>query len=40
MITLTVRSDVDDASTRSEHTMTDVAQAVESVRNFILGSDH
>jgi hypothetical protein len=39
IITLTVRPDVDDASTQSERTITDVAQAVEAVRNFILGQD-
>jgi hypothetical protein len=39
-ITLTKRSDVDDASTETRHTTTDVALAVEAVRNFILGLDH
>ena len=39
-ITLTMRSDVEDASTEIQHKTTDVAQAVEVVRNFILGLDH
>ena len=38
-ITLTMRPDVDDASTQTKRTVTDVAQAVEAVRNFILGFD-
>lgn len=36
MITLTERTDVHDASTQRRHTTTDVAQAVEAVRIFIL----
>jgi len=39
-ITLTMRSDVEDASTETQHKTTDVAQAVEAVRNFILGLNH
>jgi len=39
-ITLTQRPDVDDASTETRHTTTDVAWAVEAVREFILGLDH
>ena len=39
-ITLTMRSDVEDASTETQHQTTDVAQAVEAVRNFILGLNH
>lgn len=39
-ITVTQRSDVDDASTETRHTTTDVARAVEAVREFILGLDH
>ncbi len=37
MITLTERTDVHDASTQHRRTTTDVAQAVEAVRIFILG---
>jgi hypothetical protein len=36
MITLTERPDVDDASTQHRRTLTDVAQAVEAIRTFIL----
>jgi len=39
-ITLTQRSDVDDPSTETRRSTTDVARAVEAVRNFILGLDH
>ncbi|HEU5387303.1 MAG TPA: Pvc16 family protein [Streptosporangiaceae bacterium] len=38
-ITLTMRSDIDDASTETRQRMTDAAMAVETVRNFILGLD-
>lgn len=34
-----MRPDVDDASTQTKRTVADVAQAVENVRNFILGFD-
>ena len=36
IITLTERTDVQDASTQRRRTTTDVAQAVEAVRIFIL----
>jgi hypothetical protein len=36
MITLTERTDVHDTSTQHRHTMTDVAQALEAIRTFIL----
>jgi hypothetical protein len=37
MITLTQRPDVDDATTQDQRTLTDIAQAVEAVKTFILG---
>jgi hypothetical protein len=39
MITLIERPDVDDASTQTQRTVADVAQAVDALRNFILGID-
>jgi hypothetical protein len=39
VITLTQRADVDDASTQTQRTLTDVAETVEAVRDFILGLD-
>jgi hypothetical protein len=36
VITLTERTDVNDASTQHRHTMTDVAHALEAIRIFIL----
>jgi len=40
MITLIERPDVDDASTQTQRTVADVAQAVDALRDFILGFDH
>jgi hypothetical protein len=40
VITLTQRSDVNDASTQTQRTLTDVAETVDAVRDFILGLDH
>lgn len=36
LITLTERPDVDDASTQTQCTLTDVAQAVDAIRTFVL----
>ena len=38
-ITLTQRPDVDDASTQTQRTLTDVAETVDAVRDFILALD-
>jgi hypothetical protein len=39
VITLTQRSDVDDVSTQTQRTLTDVAETVDAVRDFILALD-
>jgi len=39
VITLTQRPDVDDASTQTQRTLTDVAETVDAVRDFILALD-
>lgn len=40
MITLIERPDVDDASTQTQCTLTDVAQAVDAIKKFIFDFAH